>query len=314
MAVQPSAQTAVPVTTTRHRSPMHQTTWFDYFNVGVMVVVCLTMLYPIWYSLVISFNEGMDAMLGGIYWWPRKFSLENYRAVFQNPRIINGFVISVLRTVIGTTVAVFFTAMVAYAYSKRFLIWRGFFLTLGILTLFFQGGLIPTYLVYFNLGLVNRFAVYILPTMFEFFHAIIFMTFFRGIPESLEESAKMDGANDMHVFWRIVIPLSTPVVATIAVFQGVWNWNDFFYGVIYITNDRLQPIQTYLYKVIAQTSSYDMMPTSAAGMAASMRNQQLNSESIKMATMMVTTVPIVIIYPLLQRHFVKGVMVGSIKG
>lgn len=298
----------------RSVSPMFQTTWFDYFNVFLMLAICFVTLYPVWYSLVISFNKGVDAMMGGIYWWPREFSLENYRAVFQNERILNGFAISVARTVIATTLAVFFTAMVAYAYSKKHLVGRNVFLTLGIITLFFQGGLIPRFLVYHHLGLTNTFWVYVFPKMFEFYHAIIFMTFFRGIPDSLEESATIDGANDFQIFWRIVIPLSTPVVATIAVFVGVWNWNDFFFGVIYVTKESLQPIQTYLYKVIAQTSSYDMMPSSAAGMAAQMRNQQLNSESIKMATMMVTTVPIVIIYPLLQKHFVKGVMLGSIKG
>lgn len=293
---------------------MYRTTWFDYMNITIMVVISFLMLYPVWYSLVISFNEGVDAMRGGIYWWPRSFSLENYRAVFRNEKIVNGFIISVLRTSITTVVAVFFTALVAYAYSKRFLVGRKLFLTMGIITLFFQGGLIPTFLVYHYLGLTDTFLVYVFPKMFEFYHAIIFMTFFRSIPRDLEESATIDGANDFQIFWKIIVPLSTPVLATIAVFVGVWNWNDFFFGVIYITKESLQPIQTYLYKVIAETSSYDMMPTSAAGMAAGLRNQQLNSESIKMATMMVTTFPIVVIYPLLQKHFVKGVMLGSIKG
>lgn len=296
------------------RSPMFRTTWFDYFNAGLMILISFMMLYPIWYSLVISFNEGVDAMRGGIFWWPRAFSLENYRAVFRNEKIINGFIISVLRTVTTTLTAVFFTAIVAYAYSKKNLLGRNFFLTMGIITLFFQGGLIPRFLVYHHLGLTDTFMVYVLPKMFEFYHAIIFMTFFRTIPADLEESATIDGANDFQIFSKIVVPLSTPVLATIAVFVGVWNWNDFFFGVIFITKESLQPIQTYLYKVIAQTSSYDMMPTSAAGMAAGLRNQQLNSESIKMATMMVTTFPIVVIYPMLQKHFVKGVMLGSIKG
>lgn len=169
--------------------------------------------------------------------------------------------------------------------------------------------MIPTYLLIRDLGLLDSFWVYIIPAMFSFFDLIIFMAFFRELPDALEEAAKIDGANDFSIFCRIVLPVSMPVVATIALFHGVYQWNDYFTGMIYINNTDLQPIQTYLYRVVAQSSSNQMM-SAAPGIVA----QSVTSQSIKLATMVVTTLPIVLVYPFLQKYFVKGLMIGSIKG
>lgn len=282
---------------------------FDMFNNFGMLIVCFLTIYPIWYVLVNAFNDGQDAMRGGIYWWPRQFSLQNFEAVFQSSGIMTAMGITVAKTVIGVFVHVLFTAMVAYAFSRKGLIGGKLYIFLGTVTMFFGGGLIPTYLLIKDLNMLDSFLVYIIPAMFSFFDLIIFMTFFREIPDGLEEAAKIDGANDWSIFLRVVLPVSMPVIATIALFHGVYQWNDYFTGVIYINNTDLQPIQTYLYKVIAQSSSNQMMAQVPGGIA-----KTVTSQSIKMATMVVTTLPIVFVYPFLQRYFVKGMMIGSIKG
>lgn len=282
---------------------------FDFLNTFGMVLICFVTIYPIWYVLVNSFNDGTDAMSGGIYWWPRQFSLDNFGAVFRSEGIMLAMGITVAKTLVGTVAHVFFTAMVAYAFSRRGLIGGKFYILMGTVTLFFGGGLIPTYLLIRDLHLLDNFLVYIIPVLFSFFDLIIFMTFFREIPEGLEEAARIDGANDWSIFLRIVLPVSMPVLATIALFHGVYQWNDYFTGMIYINNTDLQPIQTYLYRVVAESSSNQMMAAVPGGVTRS-----VTSQSIKLATMVVTTAPIVFAYPFLQKYFVKGMMIGSIKG
>jgi ABC-type sugar transport system, permease component len=284
--------------------------WFDRLNVVGMLIICFVTLYPIWYVLVNSFNDGTDAMTGGlIYWIPRQFSLENYEIVFSNAGIMTAMGITVSKTLIGTVIHVFFTAMVAYALSRKELMFRKLYMVMGTVTLFFSAPLIPNYLWLRDLGLLDTFGVYIYPAMFSFFDLIIFLTFFREIPDGLEEAAKIDGANDFSIFVRIVLPVSLPVVATIALFHGVWQWNDYFVGVLYTNSDYLQPIQTFLYRVIAQSSSNQIVGATGGAI-----NRTVTSQSIKLATMVITTVPIIVAYPFLQRYFVKGLMIGSLKG
>ena len=178
--------------------------FFDIFNNFGMLIVCFLTIYPIWYVLVNAFNDGQDAMRGGIYWWPRMFSLENFSAVFQSSGIMTAMGITVAKTVIGVFIHVLFTAMVAYAFSRKGLIGGKFYILLGTVTMFFTGGLIPTYLLIKDLNMLDSFLVYIIPFMFSFFDLIIFMTFFREIPDGLEEAAKIDGANDWSIFLRVV--------------------------------------------------------------------------------------------------------------
>ncbi|SEU24318.1 carbohydrate ABC transporter permease [Paenibacillus sp. NFR01] len=283
---------------------------FDLVNNLVMLCICFITLYPIWYVLVIAFNDGQDAMLGGIYWWPRVFSLKNFQAVFNNSGIMTAMWITVAKTLIGVVAHVFFTAMVAYALSRKDLIGGKFYILMGTITMIFSGGLIPTFLLIRDLHMLDKFIVYIIPVLFSFFDLIIFMTFFREIPDGLEEAARIDGANDWSIFLRVVLPVSMPVIATIALFHGVYQWNDYFTGIIYVNNELLQPIQTFLYRVVAQSSSNQMV----VAVQASAVTKTVTSQSIKLATMVVTTLPIVFAYPFLQRYFVKGMMIGSIKG
>lgn len=283
---------------------------FDKVNLTIMILFCLMIIYPIWNTVVISLNDGTDAMQGGLYWWPRVFSFESYKTVLETPGIFKAFGITLAKTVIGVVTHVLFTAMIAYGLSKRELAGRKLYLTIGVITMFFNGGLIPNYLLIRNLGLLDNFMVYIIPALFSFFDLIIFQSFFRELPASLEESAFIDGANEVQIFLKIILPLSMPVIATIALFNGVYQWNDFFTGVIYINNADLQPIQTFLYKVIVQSSSSQMiaaMPAAVAGMA------KTTTESIKLATMVIATLPIVLVYPFLQKYFVKGMLLGSVK-
>ena len=276
----------------------------------LMLVICFVSLYPVWYTVIISFNDSSDALRGGIYWWPRKFSLESYKTVFQDTTIIRAFAVTVLRTVIGTVTSVFFTAMVGYALSKKHIMGNKFYTILGTITMFFGGGLIPYFITLKNLGLYNNFLVYIIPSLFNFYNMIIFRSFFNELPAGLEESARLDGANDLMIFIRIVIPLSAPVIATIALFNAVGHWNDYFTGVLYINDAELQPIQTYLFRIIASASASKTVVAMPAGVTA----QQVSSQSVRLATMVVTTFPIMCVYPFLQKYFVKGMLIGSIKG
>lgn len=276
----------------------------------LMLVICFVSLYPVWYTVIISFNDSSDALRGGIYWWPRKFSLESYKTVFQDTTIIRAFMVTVLRTLIGTVTSVFFTAMVGYAFSKKHIMGNKFYTILGTITMFFTGGLIPSFITLKNLGLYNNFLVYIIPSLFNFYNMIIFRSFFNELPAGLEESARLDGANDLMIFIRIVIPLSAPVIATIALFNGVGHWNDYFTGVLYINDAELQPIQTYLFRIIASASASKTVVAMPAGVTA----QQVSSQSVRLATMVVTTFPIMCVYPFLQKYFVKGMLIGSIKG
>lgn len=289
---------------------LHRKTTSDIFITVLMVFVCFVAIYPVWYTIIVSFNNSEDTLRGGVYFWPRQFTLESYKTVFQDKSIVKAFGITIMRTVIGTVASVLFTSMVGYALSKKHIFGNKVYMIIGTITMFFGGGLIPTFILYKNIGLYDNFLVYIIPSLFNFYNMIIFVAFFRELPVGLEESAKLDGANDMVIFLRIIVPLSMPVVATIALFNGVWQWNDYFTGVMYINDADLQPIQTFLYRIIASASASKAVVSLPAGISA----QQVSSQSVRLATMVVTTLPIVCVYPFLQKYFVKGMLIGSIKG
>ena len=285
---------------------------FDIGNTVFMGLILFITLYPFWYVFVVSFNEGSDTALGGIYFWPRKFSLLNFQAVFNNPTIITGFTVTTLRTAIGAFIYVFFTGMVAFALSHSHLIGRKIYIIIGIVTMFFGSGLIPYYMLIRNLGLRNTFWVFIIPAMFSFYDMIIMKTFFRNLPGEMSESAKIDGAGYWRIFISIIIPLSGPILATMALFSGVYHWNDYFTAVLYIDKKELLPIQTILFKIIAESQAVTML--TQVNLPSIIARRKLTSESVKMATMVITTAPIICVYPFLQKYFVKGMLIGSVKG
>lgn len=283
---------------------------FDTCNTILMLFICFICIYPIWYVIVNSFNDATDALQGGIYWWPRVFSLENYKAVFADSSVVQSFKVTIAKTLLGTVCNVLFTAIVAYPLSKANLIGRKYYMAFGTVTMFFSGGLIPTFLLFKQMNLLNNFLVYIIPAAFNFFNLLIFINFFREIPVALEESARIDGANDWTIFRKIILPLSKPVLATIALFSGVGQWNDYFGGLMYMTNRTdLEPIQTYLYRIVAQVQSSQM----AGNISVQIQTSDTTSTAIKLAAMVITTLPICCVYPFLQKYFVKGMMVGAVK-
>ncbi|MFF2092240.1 carbohydrate ABC transporter permease [Paenibacillus sp. NPDC058174] len=282
---------------------------FEVCNGLLMLVVCFITLYPMWFVFINSFNAPEQALLGTVNWFPKELSLASYSVVFNDKTLMNGFYITTMRTVIGTAVHVLFTAIVAYGLSKTNLIGRKLYLKIALITMLFSGGLIPTFILMTKLGLYDNFLVFIIPAMYTFFNMVIFMSFFRTIPDSLEESAKVDGASDYGVLFKIVLPNSMAVIATISLFSAVYHWNDYYQGVLYIRSQDILPMQTMLYKIIAENSMSFMQQQAMAQFGA-----RLPGNSIKFASMMVATLPILLFYPFIQRYLVKGVMIGAIKG
>jgi len=279
-----------------------------------LALLAFSTLYPFWNAIVISFNIGTDTAKGGVTFWPRAFTWENYSIVFSDDRLIDGFIVTIARTIIGTLTALFMTALLAYGMSKSELIGRKYYMIFFIITMYFGGGLIPSFLLIRSLGMIDTFLVYIIPGMISVWNMIVFRTFFRGLPAGLEESAKIDGCGNWGTFFRIVLPLSGPVLATLGLFTAVAHWNDWFIATIYISNEKLIPIQTMLRQIINASTVTDFLSSADSGAIARIAMmQKVTSKSISMATMMVATLPIVLLYPFLQRYFVKGVMIGSLK-
>ena len=281
----------------------------------LLSVLAFTTFYPFWNAAVISFNVGSDTAMGGVTFWPRAFTLENYGIVFNDARLLNGFWISILRTVVGTALSIVVTAIFAYGLSRSELMGRKFYMVLCIITMYFSGGLIPSFLLIRELGMMNSFWVFIIPSLVSVWNMIIFRTFFKELPAGLEESAKMDGCGNWGTLFRIVLPLSGPVVATLGLFTAVYHWNDWFLPSIYISNESLLPIQTMLKQILNSnivSEQLSQLDSAAQGQMAKM--QTVTSKSLSMATMMVATLPIIMVYPFVQKYFVKGVLVGSLKG
>ena len=279
---------------------------FNGINVIFMIFFLAIIALPLWNIVALSFNDATDAIKGGIYFWPRQFSLESYYTVFEDPAIYKAFVISVMKTLIGVVLHTIINALVAYGMSRKDLIGRKVYMQMGVIAMFVNGGMIPTFLLFKSLGLLNNFWVYIIPVLFSFYYMVIMMNFFRGIPYSLEESAMMDGANPLTIFVKIILPLSLPVLATIALFHGVYQWNDYMVANIYVDNRDLYPLQMLLYRIVSENLS----PAVATGTNV-VRNT--TSQSLQLATMVVTTVPVVIIYPFLQKYFIQGMTLGGVK-
>ncbi|CAM3375015.1 MULTISPECIES: carbohydrate ABC transporter permease [Paenibacillus] len=280
----------------------------------LLALLAFVTFYPFWNGLVISLNSGSDTALGGVTFWPRDFTLENYEIVFQDKRLLNGFGISVARTVVGTISSILVTSIFAYGMTKRELIGRKYYMVMCIITMYFGGGLIPTFMLVRSLGLMDSFWVFIIPSLVSVWNMIIFRTFFQGLPNGLEESAKIDGAGNWGIYFRIILPLSGPVIATLSLFTAVAHWNEWFLPSIYITKEELLPIQTILRQILnSNIMSEQMSQLDSSSAAALSRMQSVTTKSLSMATMIVATLPIIMVYPFVQKHFVKGVLVGSLK-
>ncbi|MGM7719703.1 carbohydrate ABC transporter permease [Metabacillus sp. Hm71] len=287
---------------------------FDALNYTFLTVVMVVTLYPFLNVLAISLNESTDTVRGGIYIWPREFTFSNYLEITKYDHLVTGFINSVLRTVIGTVLGVFVQAMVAYTLSRADFQGRKFVSTFIVLTMYFSGGLIPGYMLIRDLGMMNSFWVYILPGLVSAFNIIIIRSFMDGLPFSPQESAKMDGANDFTIFYRIILPLCKPVLATIALFIAVGQWNSWFDTYLYNSmNESLTTLQYELMKILENTSMGGNMDANQMRPNAEQQSNMVSPESIKMAITMVTVLPIIMVYPFVQRYFIQGMTLGAVK-
>lgn len=295
------------------RKPWEKFGFTDVVIYVLLATITFVTLFPFWNSIILSFNDGKDAQVGGIYFWPRKFTLANYEQVFENTEIWMAFFISTMRTIIGTTSSLFVTSLFAYAASKPYLKFRKFYMILLLISMYFSGGMIPTFLVIKDLNLLNSFWVYVIPWMFNAFYAQIFISFFRGIPGSLIESAKMDGATEWTIYFKMILPLSKPVLAAIALFTAVNHWNAWNDNLLYVKKDHLNTL-SFLFVKMIKAQEYLENAAASTGIAELGRLSQVSSTSLQLATMMVAIIPIICIYPFVQKHFTSGIMIGSIKG
>lgn len=277
-----------------------------------MVLFVIVTLYPILNTLAISFNDGIDTVRGGIYLWPRVFSMKNFQTVFNNQNLIQGAFISVSRTVIATVLNVFLSAMLAYILSRREFIFKKQMSIFYVITMYVNGGMIPIYVLMKTLHLTNNYLVYILPGLVYVFNMIVIRTFINGLPDSLVESAKIDGAGEFRIFVQIILPLCKPVLATVALFVAVDQWNAWFDAMIYNSqNINLTTLQYELMKLLSSA----MQQGNGAGAIDAAKNagSMVTPKSIRAAATIVTALPIVCLYPFLQRYFVTGLTIGGVK-
>ncbi len=281
---------------------------FDIFNALLLIVAGLITLFPFWYLTAVSLSPIEQVMRGGLILWPEKLTLESYQLILSNSHFTRAIFITVALTIAGTLTNLFMTVLMAYPLSKKRLKGRRILLFMVLFTMLFSGGMIPSFLVMKWFNLLNSFWSVIIPGTISAFNLIILKNFFQGIPEELEESAKMDGCTNTGVLARIVLPLSLPALATFTLFYAVGHWNQFFSSIMYVTNSKLWPIQVILRQMIIQGSTEEFQAAIANDA------MEIMPETIKMAAIVVATVPILLVYPFLQKHFAKGVLLGSVKG
>lgn len=280
----------------------------DIIKVLFLVMVVIVCVYPFWNIFIISINDATDAMRGGLYFLPRILSFSSYMDILSRETFQHSILVTVARTVIGTPLAVLVTSALAYSMSRKELLGRKQLNLLFIFTMYFGGGMVPYYMILKSLGLLNNFLVFILPNLLSVYNMILVRNYIDGMPEAIFESAKIDGANDLVVFFRMVLPLAKPIIMTVALFVAIGHWNSWFDAYLYTNSQDLKTMQSILVEILNQYQ------TSEAGASAADRmTQSITPDSIRMAATMVTTIPIILVYPFVQKYFVQGIMLGSVK-
>ncbi len=279
----------------------------------VLILLCGSIVICFWHLLNLSLSPSYIATKGGLLLYPKDATLDNYARVIDNPYIWLGYKNTIIRTVIGTVLQLFFTAMGAYVLSKKFFPHRTFWTVFIVFTMFFSGGLIPGYLLVKELGMIDSYASMILPGLISAYNMVIVRNYFQSLPEEIEESCLIDGAGRFRIFLQFVLPLSKPILATVALWLAVGHWNSWFDVLIYIQNDPNKFTLQIVLRRIILTGSKEILDTSAAANAAQMESV-VSSEGLKAACIYVTTLPILCAYPFVQKFFVKGIMIGSLKG
>ena len=297
---------------------------FRIANMLVMLLVVVVSLYPFYYALINSMNTGVQVMKGFSALWPEDFTMQAWKTVLSDQAVTKAFFITLARTVIVTLASTLLTSMFAYAYSRTYLTGKRFYTVLGFVCMYFSGGVIPYFLLISKLGLYDKFMVYILPSLFGgFYNVIIFNTNFKALPDSLFESAKLDGATEFNMYWKILMPLSKPVLAALCVFTAVGIWNDYTTTLYYTQSPDLQTLQYFILKLVHSYNATEQLANNAmansAAVASTLNNSRLgtgvvNSKTIELAAMVLASLPMIAIYPFAQKHFVQGVLLGSVKG
>jgi putative aldouronate transport system permease protein len=282
----------------------------DVFIIGIMILLTLVVIFPFYNMLLISIAKYEDIISSQLYIFPKGFDFQNYRMALLYPNFVNSIGVSTFVTVVGTALSMLFTTMGAYVLSRKHMPFRKFFFYFLVLTMYFGGGLIPWYLVMKSLGFVDSIWVMILPPLINTFFLILMRNYFESIPDDMEESAKMDGANDIQILFQIMLPLAAPIVATIALFYAVDRWNEWWLAMIFIQDRLKEPMQLILRHMVVD-ATLDL----GNSMMNAMRDAhiQVHSRSLQMATVTLTTIPILLVYPFLQKYFTKGIMLGAIK-
>lgn len=291
---------------------------FTVVNYTLLAILTLIILYPLYFTVIASISEPYEVVSGNVVLWPKGFTLESYAQIFHNEEIWTGFRNSTLYTVFGTMMSLILTIPAAYALSKKNLWGRGIITTYFVIIMYFSGGLLPTYLVVRDLGLLNQPYTLVIIGSFSVYNMVVARTYYQSsIPESLYEAAEIDGCSGFGQFFRIAIPLSKPIIAVIALYYAVGRWNDFYNSLVYITNSDYYSLQQILRNILLESqnalSAINGDTMSSEEMAYFMRRAYL-AEAMKYAIIFVSSLPMLLIYPLVQKHFVKGVMVGSVKG
>jgi len=283
---------------------------FDMVVGFFLILLCFSTIYPFIYAFLYSVSDGIRALTTNITILPAGFTLDNYKVLFADNRIIRATMVSISRTVLGTSLFILVTGLCAYAMSKQQLIGRKYIFIFFVIPMYVSGGLLPTYVLIHDMGLMDNFLVYILPGCFAMFFMILMKVYFEGIPVSLEESAKLDGAGELVIYVGIYFPLSLPIYATVALFVGVSQWNSWFDALLYMQDTKLYPLQLLLQNVLkeSQMSTYTQLFEQTLN-----KKNRISTETLKMAILITSTLPIVFVYPFAQKYFVKGVTVGAIK-
>ncbi|MDQ1914475.1 carbohydrate ABC transporter permease [Paenibacillus sp. GD4] len=281
---------------------------FGLCNVLIMLLVIVVTLYPFVYMLAVSLSEDIYVLKGEVTLWPKGFNLKMYELVFQDPKIWLAYKNTLIYVVLGTAVALIITAMGGYALSRKDMKFHKPMTLLIVFTMFFSGGMIPTFLVVRSLGLIDTIWGMVLPGAVNTWNLIIMRTFFSGMPKEVEESGRLDGLNDIGIFFRLVLPLSKAVIATIALFYAVGLWNNFMFPLLYLRDPNLFPLQVLLRNLVLAGNVASGDVTRIGG------DSLIVEDSLKFATIMVSTLPILLVYPFIQKYFVKGVMIGAVKG
>lgn len=281
-------------------------TGFDIVLFTFMLGVIVVTLYPFIYMIAVSLSSNVHVLRGEVFLWPKGFNFDVYKMVLQDPLILRAYMNTILYVVLGTAISLIVTAAGAFAISKKDMLFQRGFMMMIVVTMFFSGGMIPTFLVVRSYGLVDTIWAMVLPTAVSTWNLIIMRTFFAGLPQEVEESGKIDGLTDIGVFFRLALPLSKAILATIGLFYAVGIWNNFFSAMLYLRGSDLFPLQVVLRNLVLQG-------TNNAGGAVG-GDSLLVDESVKFATIIVSTLPILLVYPFLQKYFAKGALIGSVKG